>query len=115
MMEIEIVSKVNITVTQEDLEEMVLTAIAAENPNVVVDKFKFIAGRNDSGVRVEIDAHLSSDVLYPATSETTPEVSPQMDLPFIADVTPDEPEEVEANTDAPISTLADIFGAPSAS
>lgn len=90
---IEIVSKVNITITQEDMEKMVREKVAAEDANIIVEEIKFIPRQRPSRVEVEVVARYGADT--PAVDE--PVVTEEA-APFI------EPEVKEEVVTSPDST-----------
>ncbi len=95
-MKIEIVSKVNIEITQEDLEEMVIAKIRKANSDINVDKIEFIQRRNPNRIVVEVDAYLGDK-----PTEKQEELGLEEPAPT---------EEGESSDDTAPEDLGDVFG-----
>lgn len=90
---VQIVSEVKINIEQQDLEQMILDRIAAENPQVTVEAIEFIQRRDPTRTEVNVKAHLG-DIQTPLAEKltVTEEAEPALEM---------EPES---------ATVGDIFG-----
>jgi len=70
MMEIKVVSRVDIKITQEDLENLVSDKIKAHDENINIRSIEFIQKRNPNRIEVQVDAQYG---------ELTPELTPETD------------------------------------
>ena len=90
---VQIVSEVKINIEQQDLEQMIIDRIAAENPNVNVETIEFIQRRDPTRTEVNVKAHLGDFQ------------APVVDKPTVVEEA--EPaQEMEPET----ATVGDIFG-----
>ena len=85
-MKIEIISAVNIEITQEDLEQLVMDKIYAHDDKITVDSIEFIKRRSNGGLDTVVKAHYG-------------EVAPKLDT------TP----EASNGDDSVLTTVEDIF------
>lgn len=70
-MKIQVVSQVQIDITQEDMEEMVRAKINATDPNIIVDSIKFQPKQRPARIEVEVEAHYGKDTPVVETEEKT--------------------------------------------
>jgi hypothetical protein len=72
-MDIKVVSKVQIKVTQEDIEEMIKIKIAEFDPKINLESIEFIQKRNPSRIAVEVLAQYGEVDAPPAVPAPTME------------------------------------------
>ena len=86
-MKIEIISAVNIEITQEDLEQLVLDKILAHDEKITVDSIEFIKRRSNGGLDTVVKAHYGK-------------IAPNLNT---------DPEYTTATNEPEETTVADIF------
>ena len=67
-MELNIVSKVEVAVTQDDIKELIREKLRKQNPDVYVTKIDFSMGRSPAGLKVEVQAQLGKPTEEVTTS-----------------------------------------------
>ena len=91
---VKVVSEVRIdTITQQDLEQMIIDRIVAENPEVNVENIEFVQRRDPARIEVNVKATLGA--VEPKVIETPEEIVEAEPVP-----------EMEPET----ATVGDIFG-----
>ncbi len=69
-MQIEVISQVNITISEDDLKQMVLEKIQAHDPRIEVKKIEITQKRSPTRIEVDVDAQLAgSNAPSPKVSE----------------------------------------------
>ena len=86
-MKIEIISAVNIEITQEDLEQLVMDKIHAHDDKITVDSIEFIKRRSNGGLDTIVKAHYGEVVPKLDTGpERTGAVSESEESASVADI-----------------------------
>lgn len=108
-MKINIVSKVQIDITQEDMEKLICDKITATDPSINVEGIEFTQRKNPKRLDVTVDASYGPKQSAPATQNVdvektveSPSEEVQEELPLDE---PTEPIEEESSTE----TVGDIF------
>jgi hypothetical protein len=95
-MKINVVKRVDVEVTQEDVKNMIRDHVLAHDPDIVIDSIEFVRKLNPQRIEIEVDAYFGKrDKKEPVE---------------VKEVVDDEEEDIIEAAGSSAQTVGDIFG-----